>query len=181
MLTPLPVNLEHLAFGVSLVLTVTHLTSHLSILSAVSPYCFFSSRWMSALLALQPRQLGQKKIIYSRSGFCFIASRAHFGSWELQCNNNKKRYSFMKFYNVRLLGSLGALAFLAVGAANAQLAEEKSNWRMRQEHTAPTVPLQLLAPGSFVILNLRPKRALVLKWTNQETRALPQYRPSVAV
>jgi hypothetical protein len=62
----------------------------------------------------------------------------------------------MKFYNVRLLGSLAALAFLAVGAANAQLAEEKSNWRMRQEHTAPTVPLQLLAPDSWLLRHFEP-------------------------
>jgi hypothetical protein len=87
------------------------------------------------MLALQPRQLGQKEVICSRS-LCCIASRTHFGSWELQYNNNKKRYSFMRLYNVRLLGSLAALAFLAVGAANAQSFPAKS----RQSESTTSVP-----------------------------------------
>jgi hypothetical protein len=44
----------------------------------------------------------------------------NFGSWEAPIQNNQRRYSFMKFYNVRLLGSLTALALIGVSAAQAQ-------------------------------------------------------------
>src|SRR5262249_47789461 len=64
------------------------------------------------------RQVGQKKIVCLRPGLCFIVSRT-ISDLGISIQQQKK-YSFMRFYNVRLLGSLAALAFLGVGAANAQ-------------------------------------------------------------
>jgi hypothetical protein len=62
---------------------------------------------------------GTKKDRLLKAWSLFHRCQDHFGSWNFNTTTTKK-HSFMRFYNVRLLGSLAALAFLGIGAANAQ-------------------------------------------------------------